>query len=122
MVPYELERVQGVRENRYGIHGDNGYSDIVEAQRQRDGLDFYAEQSEENILDFKQASPGFQEDEAAQALDDSYDKQPTKQEKSKRKVDNRPAEEQQLAAPVPGVVNAREAAARQKAAELEQHK
>ena len=29
VLPFEAERPIGVRENRYGIHGDNGYSDLV---------------------------------------------------------------------------------------------
>ena len=96
MIPYELQQVQGVRENRYGIHGDNGYNEIVEAQRRKDGLDFYNGMSDDNILDFKQSSPEYQEDDEAQDLDDSYDRKPVKEENNKRKIDNRPVQGEPL--------------------------
>ena len=50
LIPLEDELKQ-TRPNRYGLQGDNGYGDIVKAQRAKEGLSEHRSQ-QENILDF----------------------------------------------------------------------
>jgi hypothetical protein len=62
------ERKVMARDNRYGLHGDNGYDEIVKAQRIKEGWEAPGSSNQnENVLDFtqKEGSP--------QKSDDSYD-------------------------------------------------
>ena len=71
VLPFEAERPLGVRENRYGIDGDNGYSDLVNQQLKKGGMTLNNRDPTlpENILDFTQA-PGEEEEPKS---DDSVD-------------------------------------------------
>lgn len=51
MLPFEDQSKLGARENRYGLYGDNGYSEMVEDQRRKEGRAF-SSQTSENILNF----------------------------------------------------------------------
>ena len=114
MLPLEQERLVGVRQNRYGVHGDNGFSDLAAAQAEKEGFDLKMNQKE-NILDFQQpeSSPARSDKKS----EESYDMKPVKQENQKRVIVNRPQNEEEGPAvrPPPGVVNIQEEAARQKA-------
>lgn len=111
LLPLEQERLVGVRPNRYGVNGDNGFSDIAATQAEREGYDLKMSQKE-NILDFEQpeASPDKKSEE-------SYDMKPVKQSNQKRVVVNRPQNEEDGPAvkPPPGIVNVQDEAARQRA-------
>ena len=80
MLPFEAERPIGVRENRYGIHGDNGYSDLVDKQLKKGNntLSNRDPTLPENILDFTQPQPEEKEEEPKS--DDSVDIEPVKEE------------------------------------------
>lgn len=32
-IPYHEDQKYGIRENRYGIYGDNGYGDLIEIKK-----------------------------------------------------------------------------------------
>ena len=68
LLPLEDERRISVRQNRYGIHGDNGYDEIAGFSKPAD-----------SILDFVQQDS----QEIEVKSEDSYDKQPVKLEKRK---------------------------------------
>lgn len=52
MLPLEQERLVGVRQNRYGVEGDNGFSDLAAVQAEREGYDLNMNQKED-ILNFQ---------------------------------------------------------------------
>lgn len=77
MLPENETQKHGARENRYGLQGDNGYSEAVKEQRKME--DLLAPPEKEDILDFtnnKGSSP-----QSRSELDDSYDKEPVKETK-----------------------------------------
>lgn len=76
LLPLEQQRLVGTRENRYGVQGDNGFSDIAALQAEKEGINLLGK--DENILDFVQPE-GLEEEE-------QYDLQPVKQEKNQRRV------------------------------------
>lgn len=110
------EQKFGARENRYGLHGDNGYSDMVREQRKREGQASPSLNESDNIMNFtkKEASPA-KSNKSDKKSDLSVDLKPVKEEK--RKVVNQPLSKKSKSAPtkakVPGVVNAKEEAQRQ---------
>lgn len=54
LLPLQDEQKLGIRQNRYGLEGDNGYSDIVKDQRKKDGLATMSDHNDGNVLDFTQ--------------------------------------------------------------------
>jgi hypothetical protein len=103
----------GARENRFGLLGDNGYSDMVREQRRREGLPSPSLNESDNVLNFtkKESSPV----KSDKKSDISVDLKPVKGEK--RKIVNQPLSKKSKSAPpkakMPGVVNAKEEAQRQ---------
>lgn len=74
LIAFEDQMKLGVREDRYGLKGDNGYSDLVEKQKSEKSPE------KDNILNFtnqKDPSP-----EKSINMDD-YDLKPVKEEKRK---------------------------------------
>ena len=110
----EDEKKLGVRENRYGLHGDNGYNDIVREQRKKEGLATLSAQSanrQENILNFtqKESSPSKSDQKS------EVDLKPVKEEK--RKIVNQALGSGSVttkASKVPGILNVKDEATRQK--------
>ena len=105
LLPIQDQKMLGVRENRYGLQGDNGYNDIVKAQRLRDGIIDKSIGSPENILDFTQKpeSPGKSEE--------SLDVMPVKD--VPRKIVNQPVDEPEIPEQVAGMMNVKHEAKRQ---------
>lgn len=112
LIANEEEWRNGARKNRYGLQGDNGFDEVVQEQRKRDGLSSPAKK-DANILDFtqKEASPQKSDKKSEGSLDLKPVKEP------KRVVVNQALNKKSQSAPkakVPGIANAKEEAQRQK--------
>ena len=75
MLPLEQERLVGVRQNRYGVQGDNGFSDLAAVQAEREGYDLNMNQKED-ILNFQQ--PESSPVRSDKRSEESYDMKPVK--------------------------------------------
>jgi hypothetical protein len=102
------------RENRYGLQGDNGYTQMVDSQKPKD----YRGTSvgkQENILNFtqKEKSPRSKSVKSDKKSEGSVDLQPVRQQK--RSIVNQGAEKltKKPADTIPGVVNVKGEANRQ---------
>ena len=56
LIPPELEKATQARKNRYGVDGDNGYSEMVDSQLHKTGVSLKSDK--ESILNFtKEEAP-----------------------------------------------------------------